>query len=216
MAPLPMADTAAATTAKPARSSKLVSWDYGLGKTHHNPPFLFALINFAMVFAFILSRAVRPRASRPFLENRHGEVRHARILHATCSRKPKSSSKASESRIAGLKPAVNASSLAGYRKQAEAERQTIKRAEEERPPVCCAMPGEPRPRPPSPPPSPAGKAALMAVDSRSWCAAACVMTIYKAPDQTVCRSGRGLSHLKVCMIRRLTFVARRYAQACSP
>lgn len=106
-----------------------VSWDYGPGKTHHNPPFLFALINFA-VFAFILSRLFG-KSFKTFLENRHGEVRHALDRARHVQQEAEEQLKSIESRIAGLEKEMN-ELLASYRKQAEAERQAIvKRAEEE-------------------------------------------------------------------------------------
>lgn len=49
------------------------SWDYGPGKTHHHPPFGFALINFA-VFLFILNK-LAGKSFKEFLANRHLEVR---------------------------------------------------------------------------------------------------------------------------------------------
>lgn len=51
------------------------SWDYGPGKTHHHPPFGFALINFA-VFLFILNK-LAGKSFKEFLANRHLEVRKA-------------------------------------------------------------------------------------------------------------------------------------------
>jgi F-type H+-transporting ATPase subunit b len=106
-----------------------VSWDYGPGKTHHNPPFLFALINFA-VFLFILSRLFG-KSFKTFLENRHGEVRHALDRARHVQKEAEDQLKGIESRIAGLEAEMN-ELLASYRKQAEAERKAIvKRAEEE-------------------------------------------------------------------------------------
>lgn len=52
-----------------------ISFDYGPGKTHHHPPFLFALLNFA-AFVFVLGKY----AGKPFKEfmaTRHLEVRKA-------------------------------------------------------------------------------------------------------------------------------------------
>ena len=51
------------------------SWDYGPGKTHHHPPFGFALINFA-VFLLILNK-LAGKSFKEFLANRHLEVRKA-------------------------------------------------------------------------------------------------------------------------------------------
>ena len=51
------------------------SWDYGPGKSHHHPPFGFALINFA-VFLFILNK-LAGKSWKEFLANRHLEVRKA-------------------------------------------------------------------------------------------------------------------------------------------
>lgn len=106
-----------------------VSWDYGPGKTHQNPPFLFAIINFA-VFAFLLSRLFG-KSFKTFLENRHGEVRHALDRAQHVQKEAEEQLKQIESRIQGLQSEMD-QLLASYRKQAEAERQAIvKRAEEE-------------------------------------------------------------------------------------
>lgn len=106
-----------------------VSWDYGPGKTHHNPPFLFAIINFA-VFAFLLSRLFG-KSFKTFLENRHGEVRHALDRAQHVQKEAEEQLKQIEGRIQGLQAEMD-ELLASYRKQAEAERQAIvKRAEDE-------------------------------------------------------------------------------------
>lgn len=106
-----------------------VSWDYGPGKTHQNPPFLFAIINFA-VFAFLMSRLFG-KSFKTFLENRHGEVRHALDRAQHVQKEAEDQLKQIESRIQGLQAEMD-ELLASYRKQAEAERQAIvKRAEDE-------------------------------------------------------------------------------------
>lgn len=106
-----------------------VSWDYGPGKTHHNPPFLFAILNF-VVFLLILSRLFG-KSFRTFLESRHGEVRHALDRARHVQQEAEEQLKGIEAKIAGLESEM-AELLASYRKQAEAERQAIvKRAEEE-------------------------------------------------------------------------------------
>lgn len=106
-----------------------VSWDYGPGKTHHNPPFLFAIINFA-VFLFLLSRLFG-KSFKTFLESRHGEVQHALDRAQHVQKEAEEQLKGIETRIQGLQSEMD-ELLASYRKQAEAERQAIvKRAEEE-------------------------------------------------------------------------------------
>jgi F-type H+-transporting ATPase subunit b len=107
------------------------SWDYGPGPghTHRNPPFGFALINFA-VFLLILSRLFG-QSFRDFLRERHGEVRRAIDRAEEAQHHAEKHLKQIEDRAKSLEAEI-ASLVASYRKLAESERQAIvQRAEAE-------------------------------------------------------------------------------------
>lgn len=107
-----------------------ISWDYkGPGRAHHNPPFLFSVVNFA-VFLYILSRLFG-RSFREFLATRHREVRTALDRAQQVQKDAEAQLQQINERM-GRMESDAAELFASYRKQAEAERQAIvKRAEEE-------------------------------------------------------------------------------------
>jgi F-type H+-transporting ATPase subunit b len=98
------------------------SWDYGPGKTHHHPPFGFALINF-VVFLLILRRLIGP-SFREMLASRHGDVRKALDRAQTLEKKAQEQLAEYERRTQAVESEVQ-ELLTSLRKQAEAERQRI-------------------------------------------------------------------------------------------
>lgn len=105
------------------------SWDYGPGKPHHHPPFGFALINFA-VFLLIMARLFGKSFS-DFLRTRHTDVRRAIDRAREAQEHAEKHLRQIEERTRSLEAEI-AEMLANFRRQAEAERQTIvQRAEAE-------------------------------------------------------------------------------------
>lgn len=98
------------------------SFDYGPGKTHHHPPFGFALINFA-VFAFLVYR-LAGKSMVEFLNNRHLGVRKALDEAKEIRQKAEAQLRRFEERTARIDADVEAL-LLGVRKEAEAERSRI-------------------------------------------------------------------------------------------
>lgn len=98
------------------------SWDYGPGKSHHHPPFGFALINF-VVFLLILRRLIGP-SFREMMANRHGDVRKALDRAQTLEKKAQEQLAEYERRTKAVESEVQ-ELLTSLRKQAEAERQRI-------------------------------------------------------------------------------------------
>lgn len=98
------------------------SWDYGPGKSHHHPPFGFALINF-VVFLLILRRLIGP-SFREMIANRHSDVRKALDRAQTLEKKAQEQLAEYERRTKAVESEVQ-ELLSSLRKQAEAERQRI-------------------------------------------------------------------------------------------
>ena len=98
------------------------SWDYGPGKTHHHPPFGFALINF-VVFLLLLNK-LAGKDLRAFILARHTEVRKALDRARQVEAKAQEQLRLFEERTKSLDAEIEAL-LASFRKQAEAERQNI-------------------------------------------------------------------------------------------
>ncbi len=105
------------------------SWDYGPGKTHHHPPFGFALINF-FVFVLILAKLFG-KSFQDFLRTRHTEVRHALDKAREAQQHAEKHLQQIEARTRNLESEI-AEILSSYRRLAESERQAIvQRAEAE-------------------------------------------------------------------------------------
>jgi F-type H+-transporting ATPase subunit b len=98
------------------------SWDYGAGKSHHHPPFGFALINF-VVFLFLLNK-LAGKDLRAFIIARHTEVRKALDRAREVEAKAQEQLRQFEERTKSLDAEIEAL-LAGFRKQAESERHNI-------------------------------------------------------------------------------------------
>jgi F-type H+-transporting ATPase subunit b len=98
------------------------SFDYGPGKTHHHPPFGFALINFA-VFLLLLNK-LAGKSLREFVSNRHIEVRRSLDRARELEKKAQEQLKEYEKRTQDVDAEVQ-TLLGNIRKQAEAERQSI-------------------------------------------------------------------------------------------
>lgn len=105
------------------------SWEHGPDKEHKEPPFGFALINFA-VFLFIMSRLFG-KSFREFLRTRHYDVQHAIDRAREIHHQAEKHLRQIEDRARGLEGEI-AELLSSFRKQAESERQAIvQRAEAE-------------------------------------------------------------------------------------
>ncbi len=98
------------------------SWDYGPGKSHRHPPFGFALINF-VVFLYLLNR-LAGKDLRGFMLSRHTEVRKALDRAREVEAKAQEQLRHFAERTQAVDAEITAL-LAGFQKQAEAERQTI-------------------------------------------------------------------------------------------
>lgn len=98
------------------------SWDFGPGKEHRHPPFGFALINF-VVFLYLLNRLVG-KDFRGFIQSRHSEVRKALDRAREVEAKAQEQLRHFEERSKAMDAEIT-SLLAGFQKQAEAERQSI-------------------------------------------------------------------------------------------
>lgn len=98
------------------------SWDYGPGKSHRHPPFGFALINF-VVFLYLLNR-LAGKDFRGFMLSRHTEVRKALDRAREIEAKAQEQLRHFAERTKAVDAEITAL-LAGFQKQAEAERQTI-------------------------------------------------------------------------------------------
>ncbi len=98
------------------------SWDYGPGKSHRHPPFGFALINF-VVFLYLLNR-LAGKDFRGFMLSRHTEVRRALDRAREIEAKAQEQLRHFAERTKSVDAEITAL-LAGFQKQAEAERQTI-------------------------------------------------------------------------------------------
>ncbi len=105
------------------------SWDYGPGKSHHHPPFGFALINF-VVFLFLINK-LAGKDFRELLVSRHTEVRKALDRARQIEAKAQEQLRHFEDRTASVDAEVK-TLLTGLRTAAEAERHNIiARAESE-------------------------------------------------------------------------------------
>jgi F-type H+-transporting ATPase subunit b len=98
------------------------SWDYGPGKTHHHPPFGFALINFA-VFLFILNK-LAGKSFKEFLANRHLEVRKALDRARDLEKQAQAQLTEYEKKGQAMQAEIDAL-LAAMKEQAQVERQRI-------------------------------------------------------------------------------------------
>ena len=98
------------------------SWDYGPGKTHHHPPFGFALINFA-VFLFILNK-LAGKSLKEFLASRHLEVRKTLDRARELEKQAQAQLDEYEKKAAAAQADIDAL-LGSMKQQAELERQKI-------------------------------------------------------------------------------------------
>jgi F-type H+-transporting ATPase subunit b len=98
------------------------SWDYGPGKSHHHPPFGFALLNFA-IFLLLMNKLFG-KSFRDFLQNRHSDVRRAIDRAREVQQQAEQQLQQIEDRARNQEAEI-AELLASFRKQAEAERQAI-------------------------------------------------------------------------------------------
>ena len=98
------------------------SWDYGPGKSHHHPPFGFALINF-VVFLFLLNK-LGGKDFRDFMVSRHTEVRAALDRARQVEAKAQEQLRHFEERTVSVDAEIK-TLLTSLRTAAEAERHNI-------------------------------------------------------------------------------------------
>ncbi|MBL8634100.1 MAG: hypothetical protein JNM40_12835 [Myxococcales bacterium] len=98
------------------------SWDYGPGKTHHHPPFGFALINF-VVFLFILNK-LAGKSFKEFLANRHLEIRKSLDRARELEKQAQAQLDEYEKKAQAAQADIDAL-LGSMKQQAELERQKI-------------------------------------------------------------------------------------------